>query len=139
MLDSSNPHKGTDNMGFVFFAMHHMHMEMVVFWDILHMTVNEVNMALQRSRLWPTVLSLLLVFRLPYGPWAGQKFWHELQDSAKHLAVSTAEDSASVFGMWLGDSLAQENSGSRCVQEDVWDLRGVRPRQITTTHQGPCT
>ena len=70
-------------MGAMSFARGHLELPVVIFWDLLHQGVNDTLLAVNRAGMWPTVLELLLVFRLPYGPWAGQKFWHDLQDASK--------------------------------------------------------
>ena len=76
----------------------------MVFWDLIHQSVNEVLLALQMSGLWPVVLELLLVFRLPYGPYAGQKFWRDLQSAAKILQTVDL-DTSSHFAVWRGTAL----------------------------------
>ena len=118
------PDQGTDNMGAMFFAMHHLRMPIIVFWDLIHQSVNEVLLALQMAGLWPVVLELLLVFRLPYGPWAGQKFWRDLQDSSA-LAQNADLLASSHFQMWLGDHLHEE-TGSGHPQPGIWSRKGVR-------------
>jgi hypothetical protein len=112
-------------MGAVFFAISGLSLPIVVFWDLLHQGVNDVLLALSRANLWATVLELLLVFRLPYGPWAGQKFWHDLQDAAKVGHASNMSQS-SHFQSWLGERLSQETGGAAEPFPDCWDKKGVR-------------
>ena len=111
-------------MAAVYYAMHHLQLPLVVFWDLLHQGVNEVLGALQDSGVWPAVLELLLVFRLPYGPWAGQKFWRDLQDAAALASQDCLADSAH-FQSWLGERLLEE-TGGRAPLSNVWDRKGVR-------------
>jgi hypothetical protein len=122
-------------MGFISFAVHKLQLPIVVFWDLLHQGVNDVTISLQRAGFWPALLELLLVFRLPYGPWAGQKFWRDLQDASK-LAAAAGLASSSYFESWLGERLERETSGRACSSnfresdqplfDDVWDKKGVR-------------
>lgn len=119
--------QGTDNMAAVFFAMHQLRLPIVVFWDLVHQGVNEVLLALQRSGLWPVVLELLLVFKLPYGPYAGQKFWRDLQSAARAMR-SMELGASSHFAMWLGERI-QVETGGRAPLADVWDRKGVRRRR----------
>ena len=107
-----------------FFSMRHLKLPVVVVWDLIHQSVNEVLLALQRAKLWPVVLELLLVFRLPYGPWAGQKFWRDLQD-AGDLAASSELWRSAHFQNWLGSHLAAETGGDS-PWLDVWRRKGVR-------------
>ena len=86
-------------MGFVSYAIHKARLPIIVFWDLLHQGVNDVVISLQRAGFWSVLLELLLVFRLPYGPWAGQKFWRDLQDASK-LAGSTNLVPSSLFESW---------------------------------------
>ena len=81
-------------------------------------------LALQMSGVWPVVLELLLVFKLPYGPFAGQKFWRDLQGAARAIRTMDLEAS-SHFRMWLGDRI-EEETGGRAPFTDVWDRKGVR-------------
>lgn len=111
-------------MAAVFFAMYRLRLPIVVFWDLVHQGVNEVLLALQRSGLWPVVLELLLVFKLPYGPYAGQKFWRDLQSAARAMR-SMELGASSHFAMWLGDRI-QVETGGRAPFADVWDRKGVR-------------
>ena len=82
----------------------HLELPVVIFWDLLHQGVNDTLLAVNRAGMWPTVLELLLVFRLPYGPWAGQKFWHDLQDASK-LGQAAGMSQSSHFQTWLGERL----------------------------------
>ena len=104
--------------------MYKLRLPVVVFWDLIHQSVNEVLLALQMSGLWPVVLELLLVFKLPYGPYAGQKFWRDLQSAAKILQTVDL-DTSSHFAVWLGDRI-EEETGGRAPYTDVWDRKGVR-------------
>lgn len=116
--------KGTDNMGAIYFALGCLQLPIVVFWDLLHQGVNDVMLAIHRSGFWTAVLELFLVFRLPYGPWAGQKFWHDLQDAANLANAANATDD-SFFQSWLGEKLQTETGSSKPFQ-DCWEQKGVR-------------
>ena len=120
-----NNRQGTDNMGAAMFMQYHLHLPLVVFWDIVHQGVNEVLLALQLANFWPVILELLLVFRLPYGPWAGQKFWRDLQE-ASASAASTDLAASSEFQLWLGERLAEE-TGTGKPASNVWASKGIRP------------
>ena len=112
-------------MAAAFFAIYKLRLPVVVFWDLIHQSVNEVLLALQMSGLWPVVLELLLVFRLPYGPYAGQKFWRDLQE-ASASAASTDLAASSEFQLWLGGHLAEE-TGTCKPASNVWASKGIRP------------
>ena len=116
--------KGTDNMGAVAFLQYHLRLPAVVFWDLVHQGVNETLLGLQLANFWPVILELLLVFRLPYGPWAGQKFWRELQE-ASSAAAATDMAASSEFQLWLGDYLLEE-TGTGKPASDVWTSKGIR-------------
>ena len=116
--------KGTDNMGAVAFLQYHLRLPTVVFWDLVHQGVNETLLGLQLANFWPVILELLLVFRLPYGPWAGQKFWRELQE-ASSAAAATDMAASSEFQLWLGDHLLEE-TGTGKPASDVWTSKGIR-------------
>ena len=111
-------------MGAVNFARGHLKLAVVVHWDLLHQGVNDVLLAVNRAGMWPTILELLLVFRLPYGPWAGQKFWHDLQDASK-LGQAAGMAQASHFQTWLGERL-QKETGAAEPDHTCWDTKGVR-------------
>ena len=111
-------------MGAVNFARGHLELPLVVFWDLLHQGVNDVLLAVNRAGMWPTILELLLVFRLPYGPWAGQKFWHDLQDASK-LGQAAGMAQASHFQTWLGERLLKETGAAEPLHT-CWETKGVR-------------
>ena len=68
------PCQGTDNMGAMYFALGHLRLPLIIFWDLLHQGVNDVLLSVNRAGMWPAILELLLVFRLPYGPGPGKNF-----------------------------------------------------------------
>jgi len=105
-------------MGAAAFIQYHLRLPVVVFWDIVHQGVNEVLLALQLANFWPVILELLLVFRLPYGPWAGQKFWRDLHE-ASASAASTDLAASSEFQLWLGEHLTEE-TGTGKPASIVW-------------------
>ena len=111
-------------MGAMNFARGHLELPVVIFWDLLHQGVNDTLLAVNRAGMWPTVLELLLVFRLPYGPWAGQKFWHDLQDASK-LGQAAGMSQSSHFQTWLGERLFKE-TGAAEPFHNCWDKKGVR-------------
>ena len=111
-------------MGAMNFARGHLELPVVIFWDLLHQGVNDTLLAVNRAGMWPTVLELLLVFRLPYGPWAGQKIWHDLQDASK-LGQAAGMSQSSHFQTWLGERLFKE-TGAAEPFHNCWDKKGVR-------------
>jgi len=94
------------------------------YWDIIHANVCEATLAMQHAGIWWIVRDLLKIFRLPYGPWGGQKFWRDLNAAGASLQT-IGFDAADPFLMWLRQHLEAE----RGVQEadyNVWQKKGVR-------------
>ena len=120
---NNTPRQGTDNITAAFFAIYEVHFPVVVFWDLIHQSLHKVLLAPQMSGHWPVALELLLVFGPPYGPYAGQKFWRDLQSAAKIL--QTVDLDTSSHAVWLGDRI-EEETGGRAPYTNVWDRKGVR-------------
>jgi hypothetical protein len=115
-------------MALAAFLKHHCKLRLYCGWDPIHEAVNTVNRSLRLAGLWPTVIDLVLAWKLPWGPWLSLGFWRKLQQAAK----TATEVAASAKGLlqWLLAEVEEElqNVGGMKALATVWEKKGTKHR-----------
>lgn len=76
----------------LYFLMFHLQGNILGLRDPAHRAHNDFKLSVKASGFWPTIVSTVLVFNLPHGPWGSGRFWQIARSAAASYCAQSSND-----------------------------------------------